>query len=122
MARIFPYQFCGNYLQYANREYDLPYDQHYLLALMAPRALCVGSASLDEWADPWSEFLSCAAASKAYELLGEKGLVTPDEKPEVGTALLEGCLGYHLREGLHFFSRSDWLRYMEFRKLHGSVF
>ena len=31
---------------------------------------------------------------------------------------LSGDLGYHLREGLHYFSREDWHRVMEFYRLH----
>lgn len=62
--------FCGNFVSYADREEQLPFDQHFLLALTAPRYLYVASASEDGWADPLSEFLSCAAASPAFEICG----------------------------------------------------
>ena len=110
----FPYWFCENYLQYAGREDALPFDQHYLLASIAPRYVCVGSATGDLWAGPDSEFLSCLAASPAFE----KGFCCPDRMPETGDAFLLGNIGYHRRAGLHAFSREDWNRLIQFVLLH----
>ena len=118
ITRVFPYWFCGNYRAWADREHEMPFEQHMLLALTAPRHLYVCSAEEDGWADPRSEFLACAAASPAWEVLGETGLVTPDCLPAVGGALHEGKVGYHLRSGSHFLSRADWLRYIEYRDKH----
>jgi hypothetical protein len=108
--------FCPRFLSFIGREDELPCDQHMLLALMAPRLLAVGSAEQDLGADPESEFLSAYAASSVWEMLGYKGLVTPDELPRAGTALTEGNIGYHLRAGRHFLSRTDWGRYMHYLK------
>lgn len=110
--------FCENFKSYAGREdIDMPYDQHYLLAAIAPRHICVGSAELDDGADPSSEFLSCVAVSEVYELLGYRGLITPDSYPMPGTSLHSGDVGYHIRSGHHYFSRYDWNRYMDFVRL-----
>jgi len=109
--------FCPQYLSFIGCEDQLPYDQHMLLALIAPRLLAIGSAELDKGADPESEFLAAYAASPVWELLGHKGLVTPDELPSPGTILTKGNIGYHLRSGGHFLSRADWGRYMDFLKL-----
>ena len=108
--------FCPRFLSFIGREDDLPYDQHMVLALIAPRLLVVGSAEEDKGADPESEFLSAYAASTVWDRLGRKGLVTPDAFPVAGTALTEGHIGYHLRAGRHFFSRADWGRYMDYLK------
>ena len=110
----FSYWFCENYQQYINNEYSMPCDQHYLLASIAPRKVCVGSASEDWWADPVSEFLSCMAASPAFE----KGLCYEDRMPEVGEAWFDGDVGYHLRHGRHYFSRQDWQQLIAFTKRH----
>ena len=115
----FPYWFCPAYRQYVDRECDMPFDQHELIALIAPRTAYVASAQEDIWADPQSEFLSCCAASPAYEALGGRGFVHPDRLPEPNELLHEGDIGYHMRTGSHFFSRTDWLYQTAFRKKHG---
>lgn len=107
--------YCENFKQFTDElEDEKPYDQAYLLALIAPRCLCVGSAVEDRGADPKSEFLTTLWASQAWEMLGKEGLVTPDRMPEPGDALHEGTVGYHLRAGTHFFSREDWNMYIRF--------
>ena len=107
--------YCENFKQFTGElEDQKPYDQAYLLALIAPRYLCVGSAVEDKGADPESEFLTTLWASQAWELLGEKGLITPDRMPEVGDALQEGHVAYHLRAGGHFFACEDWRIYLRF--------
>ena len=95
-------------------EDEKPYDQSFLLALIAPRLLLVGSAELDRGADPKSEFLTACHASEAWELLGEKGLVTSDEMPSPGAFLGDGNILYHYRAGKHFLSRDDWAAYIKF--------
>lgn len=110
----FYYWFCENYRQYINNESSMPFDQHFLVASIAPRKVCVGSASEDAWADPVSEFLCCAAASPAFE----KGLKTEDRLPQVGEACFTGDVGYHLRHGRHYFSREDWQQLIKYVKLH----
>lgn len=114
----FGYWFCDNYKAYAGRENELPFDQHFLIAAMAPRMVYVASAAEDAWSDPVSEFLSCAAASNVYEKLGLKGLETPDCLPVPGTCLHGGRIGYHMRGGTHFFSREDWNKIIDFLEIH----
>ncbi|MDD7413923.1 MAG: hypothetical protein PUK86_12040 [bacterium] len=118
ITRNFPYWFCPAYLRYIDNEHAMPFDQHELVALMAPRRVYVASAEEDTWADPTSEYLSCCAASAAYEALGMKGFVHPDSLPEMNQPLHEGEIGYHVRTGSHFFSRTDWLFHMAYRKKH----
>lgn len=112
------YWFCGNFKEYAGREQELPFDQHFVAALVAPRCLYVCSAKEDAWADPVSEFLACAAASPAYELLGYRGLVA-EGMPQVDVPMQEGRVGYHVRTGTHYLSRYDWQQVMAFRARHG---
>ena len=68
-----------------------PLTSIFLLALTVPRHLYIASASRDDWADPVSEFLSCAAVSEVYEALGFPGLVYPGAFPKEGDCFHEGA-------------------------------
>lgn len=114
ICRVFPFWFCRNYLQYAGNESAMPFDQHYLLASVAPRFVMVGSAALDDWADPISEQLCCLAASPAFP----HGFVCPDRAAEIGEMFGDGDVGYHLRDGRHYFSREDWHQLIRFVSIH----
>ena len=90
---------------------EMPFDQHFLLALAAPRPLAVASATLDQWADPRGEFLACVNASPVYELFGLPGLGT-NEMPPPGKGIYS-TVSYHIREGKHDQSALDWEVYMD---------
>ncbi|MCC6161964.1 MAG: acetylxylan esterase [Acidobacteria bacterium] len=113
IARItssFPHWFCPTLTTFADRVPELPVDQHQLLALVAPRALHVGSATEDRWADPRGEFLATQAADQVWTLLGVPGLGAtrmPDEGPAVGRRVR-----YHIRSGGHDVTRVDWEQYL----------
>ncbi len=118
ITKNFPYWFCENYLKYREENYPEGFDQHYLLSTIAPRFLYVASASMDQWADPDSEFLGCVKATETYEGMGLSGLIHEDRLPKEGEVYNKGRVGYHKRYGLHFLSRYDWNRYMDFIELH----
>ena len=90
------------------------FDQHFLIASIAPRKVYVASAKEDEWADPVSEYMCCIAASPAWEEKGLTGFIHPDRLPECEEVFGEGNVGYHLRDGGHFLSRHDWKRFCAF--------
>ena len=115
----FPQWFCTNYHAYSDNEAALPFDQHELLTLIAPRPVYVASAEDDRWADPRGEFLACVYASPAYELLGVEGIGTEGESmPAVNAPEHTGRIGYHLRTGGHDLTGYDWERYMDFADQH----
>lgn len=118
MAERFPYWFCENRSKYAQSTENMPFDQHFLVAAVAPRYVAIGSASLDAWADQYSEQLSAVAASPVWEILGRKGFIGPTDPASIGDAFGEGAVSYHLRDGIHFLGRGDWLHYMRFMKEH----
>ena len=118
ITRVFPYWFCPHYRDYAGKEDQMPFDQHFLIAACYPRCVCVGASSLDSWADPQAEYLTVGAASEYYERNGKVGFICPDRLPVDGEKMLGGTLGYHLKAGPHYFSRHDWNRYMEFVRRH----
>lgn len=118
ITRVFPYWFCKNYLKYAKTAYAEDFDQHYLLASIAPRNVCVNTAELDYWADQKSEQLSCVAASPAWENLGLEGLEECDHFLTGGEKLLNGNVGLFMAPTMHFLSRHAWNNYMEFMRIH----
>lgn len=115
---VFPYWFCKGYSKYSDRENEMPFDQHYLVAANVPHRVYVCSAVKDLWACPPNEYRSCIAASSYYEKNGFVGFVHPEREAEVGDFFGEGCIGYHLRGGTHYQSREDWQRYIQYINLH----
>ena len=113
-----PHWFCRAYRQFNGKDAHIPFDQHWIAALVAPRLLYIASASMDFGAGPWGEFLTARHASPAWELYGRKGLVEDHcyavEKPFHG-----GCVGYHLRKGKHNLNLYDWKNYLDFADRHG---
>ena len=107
----FPHWFCPALVTYADREVELPCDQHTLLAMVAPRPLVVASAVEDRWADPRGEFLSGVAAEPAWKLFGLTGLGTKDY-PAVDKPVGES-ITYYVRTGRHELLSYDWQRFAD---------
>lgn len=116
ICRSFPYWFCENYTAYAENENAMLFDQHFLLASIYPRYVCIGSAKEDLWADPVYEMLCCVAAGDYYIKNGKDGFAYNHTMPKAGDKFLNGSIGYHMREGKHYFSRDDWHIFIEFIK------
>lgn len=114
ITKRFPFWFCPKYQGYAKKEFELPFDQHFLLSLVAPRYLIIGTAEEDTWADPNSEFLALTLTDDVYKLYGKTGLVHGDEVPTAPTILNEGDCYFHVRPGTHYLSRHDWNNYIKF--------
>ena len=108
----FPHWFCPALATYAQRETDLPCDQHTLLAMIAPRPLYVASAVDDRWADPRGEFLAAVAAAPAWKLFGLTGLGTT-EYPAIDKPI-GATVAYHVRTGGHEMLAYDWQRFADF--------
>lgn len=104
---MMPYWFAPGFGKYVGREQELPFDQHTVLALVAPRLLHVASGSTDFWADPMGEHRSTVLASEVYRLYGNPAMA--EAFPEVNSPVTAGAVGYHLRQGPHLLTEYDWL-------------
>ena len=109
----FPHWFCERFKTYNDRERTLPFDQHFLLALTAPRPLYVGSGSEDLWADPYGEYLSLCAVAPVYGLYGLDGFTDAAPRAVEVPEIHDHC-GYHLHRGRHAITLYDWQRYLDF--------
>jgi hypothetical protein len=116
IVQSFPFWFSRNYQKYADHEEAMPFDQHFLLALIAPRPLYLSNKSFDSWCDPRSEFESLRQAGKIYTLYGKTdGL---GELPAPEQTVVSGNLAYHIKSGSHNMDEYDWERYLNFCDRH----
>ena len=111
VQRGVPVWFVRKLHDYIGKEETLPFDAHYLLALIAPRQLCVASATEDLSADPRGEFLACAAAAEVYSCFGYPPFAA-GKMPGAGEHV-PGIIHYHLRKGIHDQTPHDWERYLD---------
>lgn len=76
--------------EYIDHEEKLPFDSHYLKALVAPRALVVTEAASDIMANPVGSYQTTEAAGEVYKFLG-----------------CEDKLFWHFRSGKHSHAPED---------------
>ena len=112
ICAMFPHWFCPNYSRYAWHEEEMPFDQHMLLAAVAPRLCYVTSGSEDLWSDPDAEWRGTQAAGAVWELFGYPAL--PQSPPKPNSGYRESGIGYHLRKGGHDLTKWDWQQFLAF--------
>ncbi len=112
ICKVFPHWFDHNFCQYAGKDTLLPFDQHMLLALIAPRPLYVASAEGSELTDSYGEFLSAKYADPVYRLYGTDGLPVKNF-PSIDQPV-SGRIGYHNRQGKHDILIYDWEQFLNF--------
>ncbi len=97
----FPSWFGPGLEAYLGKEDELPFDQHCLLACVAPRLLLTTYAAGDRWSNPEGMVQCAAAAGEVYRFLGAGDRIA-----------------FHIREGEHLHAEEDWEALLDFIKLH----
>lgn len=92
-----PYWFRPGLSDYIDREQELPLDQHFVKALIAPRAYLSTEALGDLWGNPEGTWLTHHAAGAVFELLGSASKN-----------------GIYFREGSHAHTLADWQTLLDF--------
>ncbi len=94
----FHYWFHPNLRGFSGMENRLPFDQHFLKALVAPRALLSMEAFGDKWANPSGSWQTHLAAREVFRFLDAEGRIMAwyrpgghDLTPEDWTALLDAA-------------------------------
>lgn len=95
--RMIPYWFGPRLKEFVGRENELPFDQHFLKALVAPRALLTTEALGDLWANPTGTMQTHLAAREVYRFLGAE----------------ERC-GIWYRDGGHDHGVADWRAFLDY--------
>ncbi len=108
----FPHWFNAEFKKFNERTDKLPFDQHELVALMAPRPVLLSNAEGDRWADPAGQFRVLKAAEPVYALL-KAGQCDADAMPPNGK-LIDSKLGYYIRPGNHSMTAEDWMVFVSF--------
>jgi hypothetical protein len=112
----FPHWFNAEFKKFNDQPERLPFDQHCLIALCAPRPVLLPNAIEDSWANPPGQFEMLKAAAPVYRLLGAEGLAA-QEMPEPGK-LVDSTLGYYIRPGKHSMTKEDWKVFLDFADKH----
>lgn len=110
--KAFPHWFADTFKQFNDDPARLPFDQHALIAMCAPRPVLLSNATEDLWANPAGQFEMLKAADPVYKLVAGDGLGAP-QMPEVGR-LLPSRLGYFIREGKHEVNPTDWAAWLDY--------
>lgn len=96
ITTMFPHWFIDQYATWANRESEMPFDQHWLLAAIAPRPILLLNAEDDRWANPSGQDRMAQAARPAFPA--------------------PGLIQTHTRQGGHEVLPEDWARAIQFAK------
>jgi hypothetical protein len=110
--KAFPHWFSGNFKSFNEAIPKLPFDQHALIALCAPRPVLLSNATEDKWANPPGQFEMLRAAEPVYRLFNADNLGA-EKMPAVGK-LLDSRLGYYIREGKHSMTTPDWKVWLDY--------
>jgi hypothetical protein len=97
ITKSFPFWFSPRFPEFIGKVDRLPFDQHSVKALVAPRAFLSTEALGDLWANPEGTQKTHLAAKEVWDFLG-----APDR------------IGIYYREGKHEHNLGDWTVLLDF--------
>lgn len=109
---VFPHWYAKSFRKYMDQDTLLPFDQHFVVDLIAPRPVYIASAEDDKGADPEGEFATAKEADTVYRFLKTEGLPVK-EIPALNKPVM-GQIGYHIRTGGHDVTSFDWKQFLNF--------
>lgn len=115
MAREYPHWLRPGLADDLANGLDLTLDQHFLLALSAPKPIFLGNGRRDVWSDPNSSFVLAQAADQVYEALGSEGLPNAARMRDFDPA---ADISYWLRVGGHSVVSEDIDAFTAFMRAH----
>jgi (4-O-methyl)-D-glucuronate---lignin esterase len=86
------------------------FDQHELIALIAPRPVLLGNGARDAWSDPRAAWSAATAADPVYRLYGVAGL----QQADMRTPNPDARIWFYTRPGLHGVTSRDWREFLDF--------
>ncbi|MBE6372838.1 MAG: hypothetical protein E7055_12305 [Lentisphaerae bacterium] len=101
-----PHWLPESFRRWVGKDREIPFDQHFLMAAVAPRLLYVSDGTDDVYADPPGSFEAASAASRAWKIFGKTGLGETVMPPP--GQLIGDQVGYYLRKGGHAFNPENW--------------
>ena len=105
--------YCSKIWDYKDDPRKMPFDQHLLLACVAPRNLLL-ECYHKKWFDPRGEWLAAKAASPVWEFLCGRGLGADSWPDPYSEELVKPPFGYVRRTECHGLSPYDWKWAMDF--------
>ncbi len=93
----FPHWFGPGLANYLWKAEALPFDQHWLIAMVAPRKLIAVDGLQDPYTNKIAVDISIEAARPAFEMLA-----------------VPNNISLHFREGKHLFAEEDWTAVLDF--------
>lgn len=115
----FPHWFNATFKEFNDQPDRLPFDQHCLVALCAPRPVLFTNGRSDTWINPEGQFEVLRAAAPVYRLLGAGDFAAAELPPD--GKLVDSVLGYFVRPGGHSLTAQDWTAFLDFADKHLSA-
>ena len=114
--RMFTHWYCTAYAKYAKEPWKtLTFDQHLLLACIAPRAVLVQGFDTSKWMEASGEFEACRAAAPVWKFLGKRTMPdVPGYPGNYDESAIGGDLGFVRRSEQHGIAAIDWKWTLDF--------